>query len=210
MRAIVLGVVVAGSAWAGDCPPKVELPKEWAACTVDSECVLAGDGCRTCSNWLPVNAKFQKAATEKDAKARVQAKCVMSCEACSPGVVSVSCRAGTCVAVAAGTVLEVGLDELLRNPTAWDGKRVRVRGFFALGFELAALFPSAAELKRNDFGRSIWLETDGAPAELEKLKGKEVVVDAVFAAGRKGHLGGWAGALEQVSRVSPAPGSGAR
>jgi hypothetical protein len=90
-------VLLAGSAWA-DCLPKVELPKEWTACTADSECVLAGDACRTCGNYLPVNAKYRAEATKKDLEARAKAKCVLTCEACSAELVKLSCQAKTCVA----------------------------------------------------------------------------------------------------------------
>jgi hypothetical protein len=93
-------MVFAGSARA-DCLPKVELPKKWTACTKDSDCVLAGDGCRTCGNWLPVNAKYRDAASKKDSEARAKAQCAMTCEACAPSTVSLTCRAKRCTVASA-------------------------------------------------------------------------------------------------------------
>ncbi|MEW6431312.1 MAG: hypothetical protein AB1730_07360 [Myxococcota bacterium] len=201
MRSVLGVALLASAAWA-DCLPKVELPKEWLACRADSECVLAGDGCRTCGNWLPVNAKFRAQATKKDAEERAKASCVVTCEACSPEVVALACHQGACTAAA--VLQDVGLEELLKSPASFDGKRVRVRGFFGLGPEFAALFASEAELKLQEFARSVWLETEGAPPGLEKLKGKELVVEATFVARRRGGRPGWSGALERVTRATPA------
>ncbi|MEW5742201.1 MAG: hypothetical protein AB1938_25015 [Myxococcota bacterium] len=97
MRWMLALVLLASNAWA-DCLPKLALPKAWTACTKDSDCVLAGDGCRTCINWLPVNKRHQAAATKKDAEARAKAQCVMTCEACAASAVVVRCEAKQCTA----------------------------------------------------------------------------------------------------------------
>ena len=98
-RLLLLALLTLGTtARADTCLPKLELPKEWTACTADADCALAGDGCRTCGNWLPVNAKFKAEATKKDLDARAAAKCVLTCEACAAAAVKLTCEAGQCKA----------------------------------------------------------------------------------------------------------------
>lgn len=80
------------------CPPVLDVPKAWQACVIDSDCTLAGDACRTCGNFLPVNARYKTEATQLDASANVKAKCVRACEACSLEV-KVTCRAKMCSVV---------------------------------------------------------------------------------------------------------------
>ena len=81
---------------AGNCLPKLELPKAWTACAQAADCVLAGDGCRTCGNFLPVNAAHKADAEKLDAEKRTAAKCVLTCEACAKDLVALTCEAGTC------------------------------------------------------------------------------------------------------------------
>lgn len=77
------------------CPPRVELPRQWQECTFDSECTLAGDACRTCGDFLPVNERYKIDATVKAAEANSKAKCVRTCEACNLPL-KLTCRAKTC------------------------------------------------------------------------------------------------------------------
>lgn len=85
-------------ALANTCLPKVELPAAWQACKADSDCVLASDGCRSCGNYLPVNAAHRDAATKLDLERRKAAACVLTCEACSPALVKLSCVKSKCEA----------------------------------------------------------------------------------------------------------------
>ena len=91
------------------CLPKVEVPAAWQTCTADSECVLASDGCRSCGNFLPVNAKHRDAATKLDLDNRKAAACVMACEACSPATVKLSCVKSKCEAKSAGRGIQGAL-----------------------------------------------------------------------------------------------------
>jgi hypothetical protein len=79
-----------------DCPPPVSLPRAWTTCATDADCVLAGDGCRTCANFLPVNARHREQANARDARARAAARCTMTCEACAPAMVKLTCEARQC------------------------------------------------------------------------------------------------------------------
>ena len=104
VRFLALAVLLAAfPALADTCLPEVQVPAEWTACSADADCVLAGDGCRTCANWLPVNAKHRAAASAKDAEERAKAKCTMTCEACAPALVKLACEAGQCRARPAPT-----------------------------------------------------------------------------------------------------------
>lgn len=92
MTALVLALAL------GNCLPTLEVPAAWQACTADSDCVLASDACRSCGNFLPVNAKHKAAATQLDLDRRKAAACTLSCEACSPALVRVRCVASKCEA----------------------------------------------------------------------------------------------------------------
>lgn len=78
------------------CPPAVTLPAEWTACAADTDCALAGDGCRTCANHLPVNKAHLAEASARDAEARKAINCVLTCEACSPALTKLTCEGGQC------------------------------------------------------------------------------------------------------------------
>lgn len=93
---LVVATLLPAFACAQDCLPKVELPAAWTACTTDADCVLAGDGCRTCGNYLPANKAHRADATAKDLAARAAAKCVRTCEACSAALVKLTCEANQC------------------------------------------------------------------------------------------------------------------
>lgn len=99
LRALLLMWVAAAAR--AECPPKVELKAAWTECIADGDCVLAGGACRSCANFLPVNAKFRAEATKQDAEANAAAKCVRACEACSAGLVKLTCAAGQCRAAPA-------------------------------------------------------------------------------------------------------------
>ena len=97
MRALLLSLCLLPTlAVAQTCLPKVELPAAWTACQADADCALAGDGCRSCGNFLPVNKAHRAQATAKDQAARTAAKCVLACEACSAALVKLTCEAGQC------------------------------------------------------------------------------------------------------------------
>lgn len=77
------------------CPPILDLPNEWQACSADSDCTLAGDACRTCSDFLPVNVRFKSEATRRASEANARARCMKTCEACNLPL-KLTCRAKMC------------------------------------------------------------------------------------------------------------------
>jgi hypothetical protein len=93
---VALALAIPTVAVAQTCLPTLALPKAWTACAADDDCVLAGDGCRSCGAFLPVHKAHRDAATKKDAAARAAAKCVMTCEACASEAVTLRCVEATC------------------------------------------------------------------------------------------------------------------
>ncbi len=93
---LLLAALSPALAVAQTCLPKLELPRAWTACAAAADCVLAGDGCRSCAHPLPVNKAHQAEATAKDEAARAATKCVLTCEACSASLTRLTCEAGQC------------------------------------------------------------------------------------------------------------------
>jgi hypothetical protein len=96
-----------------------------------------------------------------------------------------------------GQPLIVSIEELLRHPQRYDGKRVTTHGTYHLGHESSAL---------GDGGHSIWVGGWSAVAKattsLEYLDGHQLTVDGIFFAGPSGHLGGYPGEIVRLTRVT--------
>jgi hypothetical protein len=112
----------------------------------------------------------------------------------------------------------VPLVRLLANPEAYDGQRVAVSGFLHAKFEDSALYltkDDADYLTEN----AIWvsysstctfvpLSTSGKEsgrATEANLDGRYVELIGVFNANNNGHMGMFAGAIEQVRNASESP-----
>jgi hypothetical protein len=89
-------VLLAAAARADSCLPRLDLPQAWTSCTGDSECTLAGDGCRTCTAFLVVNRKHKADAEALDARRRAEIRCALACEACSTAGIKLECAERVC------------------------------------------------------------------------------------------------------------------
>jgi hypothetical protein len=93
-------------------------------------------------------------------------------------------------------VCDVSMIELIANPDAWDGKRVRLIGYLHLQFEYDALW-----LGKNDFEigltrNGLWVDTLGSKISSEgfsKCTGGYALLEGVFRPGPSGHFGLWSG-----------------
>ena len=106
------------------------------------------------------------------------------------------------------------VEQLLSDPVAYHQHKVQVVGFFRLGREHVAIYPSAREAfqGRKTWGeptRGIWLRNPGAGAvlglaRLKALNHSTVVVSGTFINRSKagaGHLGGWPAELRRITGI---------
>jgi hypothetical protein len=96
---------------------------------------------------------------------------------------------------------EVTLAQLAADPTKYDGKRVRVKGYYNFEFEICNLSNNAEDAKDS---LSFWLTSSSTlvDPELSPLVNKAwVTVDATFRRGPAGHMGMSLGELERVTRM---------
>jgi hypothetical protein len=100
--------------------------------------------------------------------------------------------------------IAVSLIQLIANPTAFDGKRVLVKGYVTLEFEKQAIWLSELDAKHIITRNSIWLDVENPVyANRAKIHTRYALVVGTFNAGRRGHLGLSAGAIENITRLDP-------
>jgi len=98
--------------------------------------------------------------------------------------------------------------ELITRPEVYDGRRVRVVGFVNFEFEGNALYLSRTDWENGLTRSAVWVdpptgfESNWGPARGQPNR-RYVIVEATFRAGRRGHLGLFSGALEEVTRLDP-------
>lgn len=94
---------------------------------------------------------------------------------------------------------DVSIVQLIVNPEKYDGTRVVVRGFLVLEFEGSALYLHAEDFEHGIYRNGVWFAGDSKANKPHARK--HVSVEATFNAAKHGHLGLWAGTLEDVQRV---------
>ncbi|WP_193213613.1 hypothetical protein [Luteolibacter marinus] len=106
--------------------------------------------------------------------------------------------------------LEVTVDEVIRDPGKFEGKRIRVTAFYHTEFECSHFVQRAAD--SNDIRKGIWFTSVSSfakPGEFELENDHRVVVEGTFSSrpGSRGHMGAWVGGLILVTSIksSPAP-----
>lgn len=101
------------------------------------------------------------------------------------------------------SVEDVSLVQLIANPQQFHGKHVRFIGFLRLEFEGNAIY-----LHREDFDYAItrdalWIDVPSAMTKAQKDAANMhyVICVGVFNAKSRGHMGLFAGEIQQVSRL---------
>jgi hypothetical protein len=94
----------------------------------------------------------------------------------------------------------VTFEELWRSPDKFDGKRVRLTGYYHHEFEGSNFGPT----KNADYTQSVWLgsaSTFARSADTQRLNDTFITVDGTFDFGPGGHLGAWPGELNRFTRL---------
>lgn len=94
----------------------------------------------------------------------------------------------------------LSLITVVQTPEERDGKPIRVVGLCTFEFESKAMWVSREALDEAITKNAVWLDTP-ITDKLRAMNRKVMIVEGVFSAKRKGHLGLYSGSIEQISRV---------
>src|SRR3989442_648937 len=98
--------------------------------------------------------------------------------------------------------------ELITRPEVYDGRRVRVVGFVNFEFEGNALYLSRTDWENGLTRSAVWVdpptgfESNWGPARGQPNR-RYVIVVATFRAGRRGRLGLFSPAMDEITRLDP-------
>jgi hypothetical protein len=97
---------------------------------------------------------------------------------------------------------DVTLVRLIANPEKFDGKLIRVIGFLRLEFEGNVLYLHREDYENAILGDGIWVDVTPVVAKLSAtLNMNYVLLEGIFSAGERGHMGMWSGTIKQVRRA---------
>ena len=97
---------------------------------------------------------------------------------------------------------DVTLVRLIANPEKFDGKLIRVIGFLRLEFEGNVLYLHREDYENAILGDGIWVDvTPVVTKQSATLNMNYVLLEGIFSAGERGHLGMWSGTNKQVRRA---------
>jgi hypothetical protein len=117
--------------------------------------------------------------------------------------VVVACRGPEAVPVAKAQPELVSVERLLESPTSYTRGPLRVAGWCRIEFEGNALYSTKEALERGTEKGAIWLAL-GWPVspDTRELDGTPIIVEGRFNINTKGHGGAFAGALEDIQRIT--------
>lgn len=109
-------------------------------------------------------------------------------------------------AVGAPAYQDVSVADLLHDPAAYAGKRVRVHGFLIVQFEGNSIWADEVAFRTGQYDRGFWVDTRSLPRdEAERLSGRLAYVSGTLDLESRGHLGLWSGAIEPVTLIQSDP-----
>jgi hypothetical protein len=96
------------------------------------------------------------------------------------------------------------LAPLLKTPQRYDKKYVRVAGYLNLEFEGNALYLQKRDYDQHTIGKCFWVNFSDQlikDKQLASYSGRYVILDGVFDMASKGHMGVFAGEIQQINRL---------
>jgi hypothetical protein len=103
--------------------------------------------------------------------------------------------------------VDVPLVRLLSIPTDYDEKPIRTYGYLVLEFEQSALYLGRDDARAGILANALWLT--GAKERFDSLgvsgSKRYVMIEGVFDAEDKGHMGMFSGAIRSIGRVAILP-----
>jgi hypothetical protein len=96
----------------------------------------------------------------------------------------------------------VSIIRLIATPERYDGKLVRVVGYLNMAFEGDSISFHEEDFRRNLVENALWVEpAEGMRKELTKLSRQYVLIEGVFDASDRGHMGLFSGAITNITRA---------
>lgn len=96
----------------------------------------------------------------------------------------------------------VTLVQLIANPDQFDGKLIRVIGFLRLEFEGDVLYLHREDYEHSIFGDGIWVDvTSEITQQKDTLNMHYALLEGIFDAKYRGHMGAWSGSLTNIRRA---------
>lgn len=97
--------------------------------------------------------------------------------------------------------IDTSLVQLIANPMALDGKLVRVIGFLNLEFEGDAVYLHKEDFEHAISRNAIWVDIPDNIKDRAKLSGNYVLLEGIFDAKERGHMGMFSGAIQKITRA---------
>lgn len=95
---------------------------------------------------------------------------------------------------------DTSIIELIANPDKFDGKVVRIIGVINIDFESNAIYLTKEHWANSVTTNGVWLTIDKNLADKRKWgNGRYFLVEGVFHAEDKGHMGLWRGAISDIA-----------
>ncbi|WP_051979571.1 hypothetical protein [Edaphobacter aggregans] len=101
------------------------------------------------------------------------------------------------------TAKSVSLIQLIANPRAWDGKKVRLIGFLRLEFEGDALYLHKEDFEHSISNNAVWIDRprDLTSAQEKAMNTQYVICEGTFRATDKGHMDMFSGTISGINRL---------
>jgi hypothetical protein len=106
-----------------------------------------------------------------------------------------------CAPATAQEVTTVSMLRVVAAPEQFHGKVIRVLGFFRCEFEGTVIHPYREDYERALIPNGIWADVPLEDPRCKDLSMGYVLVEGVFDAKKKGHMGMWSGSLTKISRM---------
>ena len=104
------------------------------------------------------------------------------------------------VSLAGGCALfAVSMVELLANPEKYDHKRVRLMGYIHFEFEGNGIYLHKEDEANHLYANGLWVSL-AADVSPEDCQDTYVLIEGLFEARDRGHMGLWSGAVSHITR----------
>ena len=98
----------------------------------------------------------------------------------------------------------VSIIQLIANGEKYENKLVRIIGFVKLEFEGNAIYINQEDYEHSLTSNGLWISISDdfskSHKNLKEFDKKYCLIEGVFTAKNKGHLGLWSGAVENIKR----------
>jgi hypothetical protein len=92
--------------------------------------------------------------------------------------------------------------QLIANPQQYDGTPIRLIAFLNLEFEGNALYLHREDFEKSLPSNAIWISlTDQQAHTSRKFSKGYVLVEGIFSAKARGHMGMFSGSIQQITRI---------